>query len=199
MRFSSSLIGMSWLLGASVVGANASPLVWNIPTLTFQQLNSSPGTVSGVFTYDADTNSYSAWSIDISGFSDSVLNGLATPATSTLAPFSASTNFPVLYSSGQAEFELAFGFVSGGIFTSVPLTDLGGSVPGFAEVIDVPNFTSWNSGVVPVAASASPEPMPGVLVLLGGIGLFIYSKWRFRRRTSRCQANPLPTCMPLGR
>jgi hypothetical protein len=183
MRTLSGLICMSWLLGASAMVANASPILWNIPTLNFPQ--PSAGTVSGIFTYDADVNSYSAWSIDVSGFPDSVLNALLTPSTSVVSSRSSAMFFDLFYSSDQAEFRLIF---------DVPLTDSAGTVPGFAVVVDAPNFTSWNA-TVPVAAFTSPEPMPGALVLLGGVGLLIYSRSRVRRRTSRCQANPV-RCIP---
>lgn len=170
------------LLGASVTIANASPLVWEIPTLNF---TTGGGTVSGVFTYDADTNAYSAWSIDVSGFSDPVMNGLLTPATSSVASFASSGSFDLSYSSGQSAFEAVFGYNSGFNFISVPLTDSGGDVPGMSFVLlDVPNYTSFNTGPLPVVAFTTPEPMSAVLVVLGGLSLSVFCKMRMRRRTS---------------
>jgi hypothetical protein len=184
LRFLSGLIGGCWLLGATVTIAIASPLVWNIPTLNFI---TGGGTVSGVFTYDADTNAYSAWSIDISGFSDPIANGLVTPSTSVVNSFSSSTFFDLSYASGQAEFDMGFGFLDSGFhFIYVPLTDSGGDAPGQAAVLDVPSFTSFNTGLLPVVASTTPEPMSAVLVLLGGVSSFICYKWRRGRGTSKC-------------
>lgn len=185
LRFLSGLIGGCWLLGATVTIANATPVVWNIPTLDF--ITGPGGTVSGVFTYDADTNTYSAWSIDFSGLPDPVLNGLVTPSTSVLSSSSSSTFFSFSYSSGQAEFELGFGYLDSNFnFIDVPLSNSGGDVPGFATVLDLdfPTLNSWNTGELPLVASTTPEPMSAILVLLGGVGPFIFYKWRFHRRTS---------------
>ena len=132
-----------------------------------------------MFNDDADTNLYSAWSIDLSDFEDPVVNGLVTPSTSVISSFSSSTEFNFSYSAGQAEFNLGFATFDPG-FTGVPLTDAGGSVPGFAGEKDIPNFTSWNTGLLPSVASTAPEPMSAVLVLISGFGLFACCKWCFR-------------------
>lgn len=191
MRFLSGLMGRCLLLGAGVIAADANPIIWTITPLNF----SPSGTVSGVFTYDADTNLYSAWSIDLSDFEDPVVNGLVTPSTSVISSFSSSTEFNFSYSAGQAEFNLGFATFDPG-FTGVPLTDAGGSVPGFAGVIDIPNFTSWNTGLLPSVASTAPEPMSAVLVLISGFGLFACCKWCFRTWA----AKPIRsvTCKVLG-
>lgn len=192
MKFLSGLICGWWLLGASVTMANATPLTWDIPTLNFIYGSGcepggvcSGGTVSGVFTYDADTNTYSAWSIDVSGFSDPVMNGLLTPATSSVASFASSGSLDLSYSSGQSAFEAVFGYYSGVNFISVPLTDSGGDVPGLSFVLlDVPSYTSFNTGALPVVASTSPEPMSAILVVLGDLSLSVFCKMRMCRRTS---------------
>ena len=72
------------------VGGAASPITWTLSPLHLIQSSPIPpgatpatGTITGSFTYDADTNTYSNWSFLFSGFSPYSILPL-TPATSTL-------------------------------------------------------------------------------------------------------------------
>jgi hypothetical protein len=75
--------------------ASAGPVTWSFASVNLNTFFT--GTVSGQFTYDADTNTYSAWSITVSntapggvtlpifdsGGNAIPLDGLLTPAMST--------------------------------------------------------------------------------------------------------------------
>jgi hypothetical protein len=77
-------VALSFLL---VFGGQATPVTWTLLPLHFSgptnRPGSSPGTVSGTFTYDADTNTYSNWNFVFSGFS-AYQTFTLTPATSSV-------------------------------------------------------------------------------------------------------------------
>jgi len=166
------------LLGAAVKVANADPVLWTLSTLKFDFGTgfalANGGKASGFFTYDADTNTYSDWNIDVSDFGAGFNQGnaLVTPATSSLQ-FATPQLFDLSYSSSQAFFDLFF---------VVPLTDSGGDVEVFANVVDAGNaFYSWQA---PGTASAVPEPASAVF-LLAGIGFCALCVFLHQRRFGR--------------
>jgi hypothetical protein len=178
-------------LGAVMHVANADPILWTLSTLTFASGGGGPelangGIASGFFTYDADTNTYSNWNIDVSAFGAGFNQGnaVATPATSSIQPAffgiygpPGPTTFGLSYSSDQALLWLGF--------FHQPLTNSGGIVDVSATVLDAGNvFYSWYAGGT-ASAAAVPEPA-SVLLLLGGgvlcvICMFLHQRG-FRRR-----------------
>jgi len=176
-------------LGAAVNVANADPILWTLTTLNFDSgagiQFANGGMASGFFTYNADTNTYSDWNIDVfdfgAGFNQG--NALATAATSFIQ-FATPQSFDLSYSSGQAFFDLFF---------DVPLTDSGGDVKVFANVVDAGNaFFSWQAQGT--ASGVVPEPS-STLLLLGGIvacALCIFlNQRRFARKGVASKSPPV--------
>jgi hypothetical protein len=175
--------------------ANAGPITWIVSmTLTNTNPNmAGTGVGSGSFVYNADTNTYSDWSILLSGFplnpNGPDINGLLTPATSSLT-FGSATQLSLGYPELQMPFSYFFTLFFVGPppnFVDNPLTDSGGQVPFMA--FDEPGFGTWSGTGT---ASSSPEPNPAVLVLLGGAVFCITGREWFRRSLSNKRAAKLP-------
>jgi hypothetical protein len=166
----------------------ADPLQWELSTLTFSATSFttgavSTGTVSGSFTYDADTNTDTTWAIQLSGFPGTPVPAsglLLTPADSSLFCTPCSPDYFFIFdptlSSGLAGLSLSF---------PQPLTDAGGTVPvaGFTSlVLNTPDFGTFNLQS-PGSVSAVPEPSSAALTLIVSIcfGTLFLRRWRYGR------------------
>jgi hypothetical protein len=189
-RFSTLTLGFALVLGATHT-TFADPLQWNLSTLTFQGGSYpsgavSTGTLSGSFTYDAVTNGFATWSIQLSGFPGTGIPGTGlslTPADTILTtngfcfsclPGSFSvfpTPNPVTGIGGPL-----FNFSALALSFSQPLTDAGGTVPldrnidGTVLILDLANFGSFGLQSPGGSATAVPEPSSAALVLLVSVG-----------------------------
>jgi hypothetical protein len=157
--------------------ANAGPIVWNLSTLNFDIFGGVPaghqGTVTGSFIFDADTTTYTTWSILLSGFAGTGADGLLlTPATSTTGSFAPGLVFSLL--SNQKDPNGGFLAVVNLSFFPA-LTDAGGTTSvGGNLALDTPDFSTF---VTPGGTvSSAPEPSAGVLVLAGAG--FAFCLWR---------------------
>jgi hypothetical protein len=180
-RFCTLTLRFVLVLGAADT-TFADPLQWDLSTLTFQgtsypSLAVSTGTVSGSFTYDADTNKYATWSIQLSGFPGTGIPGtglLLTPANTVLTPngFCVSClpgSFAVFAGSNPL-----FNFSALGLNFTQSLTDAGGTVPvdrSSVMILDLQTFGSFELQSPGGSVSAAvPEPASAALTLIVAIG-----------------------------
>lgn len=209
-RFFTLILGLSAVVGTPDV-AKAGPIVWNLSTMNFDIIccggipTGHQGTVTGSFTYNADTDTYLTWSIQLSGFSGTGTDGLLlTPATSSISQANyCLQNWIPGGTCGVQDFKYGFdlksnqagpgtGFPLADVqlaFAPQPPTDSGGTIPvagteGTTLLLDFPNFSSFGQVPVNGTASAAPEPAAGWLVLFAVFGLLMFSQRR-RRRVSR--------------
>lgn len=181
-----------FLLAAVMFGgvAHATLVFWTLQNDVFND----GGTAVGSFLYDADTNTYSSWSISVSGGNtvnfppftytpgNSIFAGAHTPDTFGLQD-------PSQFINGNPAQDriLVFFFNSGPI-----LTNAGGTVP-FSGIECFQCGPSRNqSGSV--LGGPVPTPEPGTATLLGaGILLMAVGRLRLLRRS--CGV-PSPGCAP---
>jgi hypothetical protein len=196
-RFFKLTLGIVFVFGATY-RIFADPLQWDLSTLTFSATSFpagmvSTGTVTGSFTYDADTNSFTTWNIELSGFLGTgipVSGLLLTPADTMLA----TTGFCLSCPRGSfALFESPnplFNFSALALSFTQPLTDAGGTVPvdgstnNTVMILDLPTFNSFELQSPGGSASAVPEPSSAALTLLVVIGfgaLFLRRLRHYRR------------------
>jgi len=167
-------------IGASPNAALATPLTW-----TVDGAFADGGIISGSFTYDADTDSMSAWSLTVAGgnvasfptftYSNSVANSFIN-FTTTDDRFIFCGN--VNCDNGSRELRLAF---------AASLSDAGGTVAMLAGIADPTppgfGFECYNCSPFRLITSGSAHagtptavPEPGTLALfglaLGGIAVF---------------------------
>ena len=171
-------------------GANAGPITWVLSPVSLGQ--EFTGTMTGQFTYDADTNTYSNWSISTLNVNlvplvvtppvlDSSDNPIPldvqfTPATSSLS-FGVPGGFLLQNPSGSVSLSLEF--CTPPLPCSLtPLTDSVGTTQLLAfyvvrgHTVDVPemiSFTAFGFG----SASSTPEPTSLGITVLGGAVLGI--------------------------
>jgi hypothetical protein len=178
-----------WLLPALVTTgtANAGPVTWNLSTLNLDLCcGGSPtglqGTVTGSFTFNADTNTYAAWSILLSGFAGTGTDGLLlTPATSTVVLFDPGS-FLGLRSDLTGPFGAPRVVLNLSFFP--PLTDAGGTTSAGGNMhfnLDTPLLGTF-SGPHGTASSV-PEPSAAALVLAAAGFGFCVLRVIFRRRS----------------
>ena len=166
------LIGLLVFVGSSSVAANlqAAPILWTID---------AGSNLSGSFTYDADTNTYSNIAItttvpNASFDTNDILPGFAANG------FELITNFGAADLTNEAYLTLGFG----------PLTNAGGTFtinPGFVAVclnaacqtLNVDRATGNFTGRT-VSSPSVPEPMTLLLVGSGVLGVGV-RRWRQRR------------------
>lgn len=152
--------------------AYASPVTWTLHSVTLNQ-----GTMSGFFVYDADTQTYSDWSIVVPSEPAYSIAG------ETLTPINSSTTGLT----GDSAFELADNTNTDllGFFFSNPLTDAGGpdplvvtQTPGgtFVTNFSVGNIDWATDGVAQGAPSDVPEPATTALWIGGAALLLGYSR-----------------------
>jgi hypothetical protein len=168
----------------------ADPLQWELSTLTFSATSFpggvvSTGSVTGLFTYDADTGHFATWSIELSGFP-----GTPVPATGLLlTPANSSspcmTNcFPTQFDIFDPTHTTAFTLLD--LTFTQPLTDAGGTVPvdtGMLATLlflDTPNFSTFSLQSPGGSASAVPEPSSAALTLVVAIGFGMLFMRRLR-------------------
>ena len=181
----SSAIALVLLLGTAIAPVKASPITWYLSTLNFT-FGAGPeltagGVGTGSFTYDAVTNTYSAWNINVSGFGYPPANGLFTPATSYVS-FASAEYFDLTSLSGQGTLEIGF-FSTFNPPNQEPLPN-SGSVDVLANLAPAPPFSiySWQTEGT---ASTVPEPASVNLILLGGVVLCMSSIFLHRRLSRR--------------
>jgi hypothetical protein len=172
-RFFTFTLRFVFVLGAAHT-ILADPLQWDLSTLTFQANSLPPGTVStgtatGSFTYNADTNSFTTWSIELSGFAGTAVPAggllLTSANTSSSCPPCSPTNFYIV----DPTFSTGFDFLS--LLFAQPLTDAGGTVSMSSGImaLNTPNFgTFFLQG--PSSVSSVPEPSSAALTLIISIG-----------------------------
>jgi hypothetical protein len=185
-RFSTLIIPFVFVLGAVAPTTLADPLQWNLSTLTFSATSFPPGgaattgTVTGSFTYDANTNVYTTWSIDISGFPGTAVPAsglLLTPADTSIAGFCTGCNRFSIYDPAALSpfWTLLLDFTQ-------PLTDAGGTVSindTFFQ-LNAPNFATFRLQGPSGSVSAVPEPSSAALILVVAIGFGTLFLRRFR-------------------
>jgi hypothetical protein len=187
MKLSSHAAGLL-LLSIAAGGVNAAPILWSLPPVALQgccipPLNEQKAEVSGTFVFDWQTLTYSGWEFTISGYTAPVapLNGTLTPATSTILT-SSPAFLHLVYASNQADLVLTFAFVTFGGLIEVPLPPFGGEAPVLvSNSARFVSFSAFSSGAV----SSVPEPVAGVLVLVGGAILCMSKPGWFRRGTRK--------------
>ena len=166
--------------------AKAGPIVWNLSTLNFDIFGGVPaghqGTVTGSFTFNADTATYTAWSILLSGFAGTGADGLLlTPATSTVGTFAPGLVFSLVSNQNNPN----GGYLAVVNLSFFPaLTDAGGTTPvGGNLALDTPDFSTF---VTPGGTVSSvPEPSAGALVLAGAGFAFCVLQQVLRRNPIR--------------
>ena len=190
-RYSALTLGLLTILGAAG-SASADPVQWDLSTLTFQATSFpsgvvSTGTVTGSFTYNADTNTYTTWSLDLSGFPGTGVPAsglLVTPANTSLFCSPCAPNFLLIdstLSSALSSFELFF---------TQPLTDAGGTVSigpdGGFLIFDTLDFGTFHTPGG--SLTATPEPSASALVVLVAFGLCLtYQRRRITKQAHSAQ------------
>jgi hypothetical protein len=175
--FSTLTLRFVFVLGAAHT-ILADPLQWDLSTLTFSATSFttgavSTGTVTGSFTFDADTNIDTTWTIQLSGFPSTPVPAsglLLTPADSSLFCTPCSPNYFLI-----TDPTLANALVGLGLFFTQPLTDAGGTTPvdsftGTGLVLNTPNFGTFLLQSPGGSAFAVPEPSSAALTLVVAIG-----------------------------
>ncbi len=168
MTVMTRVLGAAALAMAAAAPALASPLVWTLTDVHFDD----DATASGTFTYDADTGLISDWSITISG--SSVLPDF----TYTKDGIQDAEEFPY----GVAGFAL-FSFTDSAdpfstdrffnLVTVRALSDSGGIVALVADgsSVDCDNCGNYHTvdrgSVVALGSSPTPEPATWALTILG--------------------------------
>jgi len=188
-RFLALTLGLLSALGAAAT-ASADPLQWDLSTLTFQGTSFpsgavSTGTVTGSFTYNADTNIYTTWSIELSGFPGTPVpgSGLSLTPANTFCPqtlLCTATEFAIFNSTASSPFSAI------GLFFAQPLTDVGGTVsivPGSGILyLNTPNFGTFHLQSPGGSVTATPEPSTSTMVVLAIFGLCVaYQRRRIVR------------------
>ena len=192
MKLSSYVMAPLLLLGITAHSASAGPLLWSLSPLTLQgccipPLNEQHGVLSGTFLFDWQTQTFSNWSFDISGYTSPVehLNAVLTPATSSVMVQNGSF-LHLTYAGDIGDLVLTFGYLTTFGVVEVPLTSFGGNVPVIASNSSrlVSFFASSFGGNV-ASLSNVPEPAAGALVLIAGAVLCLWKPGRFRRTASK--------------
>jgi hypothetical protein len=158
------------MLGAA---AHAGPALWTFDNVNFQY---DGGTVSGSFTFDADTGSIGSFDISVAGH-PAWLTGLGGPADAT---FESSAGATANYS---AQYNALFFVLSPDRYLVVTptsyLTDAGGTVAltigennlyGTSDVFNGFGISAVSGTISSEGAAAAPEPASWAL-MLGGFGL----------------------------
>lgn len=168
MTVMTRVLGAAALAMAAAAPALASPLVWTLTDVHFDD----DTTATGTFTYDADTGLISDWSITISG--GSVLPGFTYTKDGTqdaeVFPSGAGP-FEVLSFSDNSDPLLITRYMTLG--TVSPLSDSGGIVALVADGSSVdcddcaPYHTVDRGSVVALGDSPTPEPATWALTMLG--------------------------------
>ena len=188
MKLSCYVMGPLLVLGITAHSASAGPLLWSLSPLTLDgccipPLNEQHGLLSGTFLFDWQTQTFSNWNFDISGYTLPVehLNALLTPATSSVMVQNGSF-LHLTYAGDVGDLVLTFGYLT----VEVPLTSFGGTVPVIATNSSrlVSFFASSFAGSV-ASVSNVPEPAAGALVLIAGAVLCLWKPGRFRRTASK--------------
>ena len=192
-RFYATALGFLSALGAAGT-AGADPVQWDLSTLTFQATSFpsgevSTGTMTGSFTFDADTGHFTTWSIELSGFP-----GTPVPATGLLLT-PANSSSPCDLNCPPTDFAIfdptrltAFSLLQ--LSYTPPLTDAGGTaslLDGLNTVLflNTPDFSTF-SLQGPGSVTATPEPSASALVVLVAFGLCVaYQRRRMTRLESR--------------
>jgi hypothetical protein len=174
------LIGVVLVFTAPLM--KATPVLWTLQSTVLTQ-----GTVSGSFIFDADTNTYSGWSIVIP-FEPTPYNMVAetlTPANSLrTGPNPTAFRFEIIDNDSIDLFNLSF---------VDPLTNAGGTdtfrAPSFSSVGSFAQ-NAFNGSKDPIISgsvigTALPEPGSGVL-LIAGIAAIV--AWDRSRQTAQFTA-----------
>jgi hypothetical protein len=194
-RFHATALGFLSALGAAGT-AGADPVQWDLSTLTFQATSFpsgvvSTGTMTGSFTFDADTGHFTTWSIELSGFPGTPVPAtglLLTPANSS-SPCDVNclpTDFAIFDPTRLTAFSLLQ------LSYTPPLTDAGGAaslLDGLNTVLflNTPDFSTF-SLQGPGSVTATPEPSTGAVVVLVAFGLCLaYQRRRITRQAHSAQ------------
>jgi hypothetical protein len=171
MRFIRSLpIWITWAsFSLSTWGVvTATPISWNLNGT--ESVGGAP--VTGSFIYDADTNIFSNWSISIPDVpSLSIVAETLTPADSFFVFGNPGPLFDIIFLSDNPQNQMIS-------LALVGLSDAEGTV-NLLEPSTIESITRQQDLVVGSATAQVPEPKSYALVLIGGIGAFV---WR-RNRT----------------
>jgi hypothetical protein len=187
-QFSTLTLRFLFVLGAAHT-IFADPLQWNLSPLTLSATSFpggvvSTGTMTGSFTYDAATNSFTTWSFDLSGFPGTGVPAsglLLTPANTFTCPTSPLNQcYPteiVLLPTVSEPFRAL------DLFYTKPLTDAGGTIPiSLADLfLDNPNFGTFGLQSPGGSVSAVPEPSAAALTLVVAIAFGTLCLWRLRQ------------------
>ncbi len=179
-RLAAASLSLVLLCGA----AHAVPVVWTLQNISFVD----GATASGSFSYDAATQTYTAWSITTTATVDRAAIGntsLPGAAYTTNAFTNASTSSYLNAQSFGVRNLPGPGVLQFGLVFSAPLTDAGGTVAlklsngGFESTASGFASRPVVAGVGSVVASPVPEPATAALLMLGGAVLL--SRRRLRQ------------------
>ncbi len=177
------------LLCVAAVTALGSPLVWSFQDVSFVQ----GGTITGSFTYDADTQIVSSWDISVVGLPDPALDVTYTPLNSAIFD---SVIVSSLYFRIVTPFSgpLPVGSLLDVAFDSA-LTDAGGTVTLGRDEAPNPHGLFTDTAVYPSQddafvfggiLSAGPAPVPEPTTF-GMLFCGCSALWVVRRMTRRRQ------------
>ncbi len=171
--------------------AHSTPVTWTLQNIVF----GDGGTASGSFTYDADTNTYSA--VDITTTAGSILGGATYVAQSPGQAASSRAQYPDFVTSTSGDLTNTFGL---NLSFQQALTDAGGTVAlvanysleawcGNATCSSIDYFysgTSTTHGRQPTqgaVVAAVPEPAPVTVYVAGLLTLGLVRRVKRRSRT----------------
>jgi hypothetical protein len=195
MKASCHLVASFLLSGITASSAIGGPILWSLAPVNLQgccipPLNQQQGLVSGAFFFDSDTQTYTNWSFNVSGYTSPLehLNAALTPSTSSVS-VGGSTFLDLTYAGSVGDLVLEFGYLTTFGVIDVPLTSFGGTVP--VLVTNSSRLVSFSAFASGGSASSVPEPAAGVLVLAAAALLCVLEPGQFRRRANRALTDPV--------
>jgi hypothetical protein len=189
MKISCHVVASVPLFGITANSASGGPIQWSLSPVNLQgccipPLNQQQGLASGTFSFDWDTQTYTDWSLHISGYTSPLehLNAVLTPATSSVS-VGGSTFLDLTYAGNVGDLVLEFGYLTTFGVIDVPLTSFGGTVP--VLVTNSSRLVSFSAFASDGSASSVPEPAAGVLVLVSAAILCLWKPGSFCRKAKR--------------
>ena len=162
------------LASASAIPAQAAEVVWSLQGVSF----TDGGIASGTFTFNADTNTISAFSLSVSGGNTTDFPAFtwdSSTADAVYVPIFTGLNFRSTSSLRQLRLDPVGSLTNAGGTVALDLSSIFGG-----ECYNCTPYRAFSSGSLVASAAAVPEPATWGMMLAG----FGAVGWSMRRRRS---------------